>query len=60
MVNHDHLLEFINYEQKDSKGKGFGINHIDERKVLSLDYAEEERIFGVLMVNRNICFVDDG
>ena len=35
----------------------FSLQHIDSHKVLSLDYAESERLFGVLMVNRSICFI---
>jgi len=36
----------------------FRIHSIDADKVLSLDYSEQERLFGVLLANRNLCFIE--
>lgn len=36
------------------------MNYIDPTRVLSIDYSEEERLFGVLMSNRNLCFIEEG
>lgn len=32
---------------------------VDQNKVLSIDYSEEERLFGVLMTNRKVYFIED-
>lgn len=36
------------------------MQYVDQSKILSVDYSEEDRMFGVLMNNRNVCFVEDG
>ncbi len=41
-------------------GKSFRLQSVDHDRVLALDYSEEERLFGVLMTNRNLCFVEEG
>ncbi len=67
VINRDNRIEYIDYEKEElSKGEiqdveeTFELQHIDSNRVLSLDYAEEERLFGVLMSNRSLCFIEDG
>jgi len=37
--------------------KQYSLAHVDPTKILALDYSEEERLFGVLLTNRNLCFI---
>lgn len=63
LLAHNHSLSFLSYDRtrhtsefKEEEGS-FSLNHIDPSRVLSIDYSEDERLFGVLLTNRNLCFV---
>jgi WD40 repeat protein len=46
--------------EEETQKAAFTLNHIDSSRVLSIDYSDEERLFGILLTNRNLCFVEDG
>lgn len=53
------LLTFIGINGN-QLAKPFELNGIDHNKVLSIDYSEDERIFGVLLSSHMVMFVEDG
>jgi hypothetical protein len=40
--------------------KQFFLAGVDHNKVLSIDYSEDDRMFGVLMNSHLVVFVEDG
>ena len=58
LITSDNQLSFVNYE-KEGHRSGFTLNHTDPNKVLAIDYSEPDRLFAVLLTNRNLCFVED-
>lgn len=49
-------LTFLNINGS-SMTKPFELNGVDHTKVLSLDYSDDDRMFGVLMSSHHVIFV---
>lgn len=58
----NHALSFLTLDRTGMREQksAFVLSHVDCSRVLAMDYAEEERLFGVLLTNRNLIFVEDG
>lgn len=52
-------LSFININGS-TPGKPLELANVDYSKVLSIDYSEDDRIFGLLMNNHRVVFIEDG
>ena len=60
LLANNHSLNFLSLDREADPKTAFSLSHVDCSRVLALDYAEEERLFGVLLTNRNLVFVEDG
>jgi hypothetical protein len=60
LLANNHALSFLSLDRNADPKPAFTLAHVDCSRVLALDYAEEERLFGVLLTNRNLVFVEDG
>ena len=61
LLANNHALSFLSLDRPGGQERpGFTLGHVDCGRVLAVDYAEEERLFGVLLTNRNLVFVEDG
>lgn len=52
-------LNFINMDGS-AVTKPLELVGIDYQKVLSLDYSEDDRLFGLILNNHMVVFVEDG
>jgi hypothetical protein len=50
-------LSFINLDGSQSK---YSLSSIESTKVLSIDYCDETRTFGVLLSTHSVIFIEDG
>lgn len=39
--------------------RNYSLNGVDHNRVLSIDYSEDERMFGVLLNTHSVIFVED-